>query len=206
MRQKVYPPIPSRGILACDPQLLAAVRGRGKPAPPRLAARRCFLPLFCGAEGLFRPIANAGIAAKARQTRMSSPPDETHAAVTGAFAKIPAWLERDPALIARGRLLDCDCLLGPLHAPFHVAVRSGRIVELTPAPVLMRSWRFSYRATSIAWAQHWQPMPRPGWHDLLALTKRGEAVLEGDLHPFMANLQYFKDVLALPRQYAQVAA
>jgi hypothetical protein len=25
-------------------------------------------------------------------------------------------------------------------------------------------------------------------------------VLEGDLHPFIANLQYFKDVLALPRQ------
>jgi hypothetical protein len=155
---------------------------------------------------LFRPIANAGIAAKARQTRMSSPPDAIDAAVTGAFAKIPAWLERDPALIARGRLLDCDCLLGPLHAPLHVAVRAGRIVELTPAPVLMRSWRFSYRATSLAWAQHWQPMPRPGWHDLLALTKRGEAVLEGDLHPFMANLQYFKDVLALPRQYAEVAA
>ena len=38
------------------------------------------------------------------------------------------------------------------------------------------------------------------------LTKRGEAVLEGDIHPFMANLQYFKDVLALPRQYAKVAA
>jgi hypothetical protein len=74
-------------------------------------------------------------------------------------------------------------------------------VDLTPAPVLMRSWRFSYRATSLAWAQYWQPMPRPGWHDLLALTKRGEAVLEGDLHPFMAHLQYFKDLLALPRHH-----
>jgi hypothetical protein len=178
---------------------------RGPWLPPvRLAAGRHFLPLFCAAEGLFRPIANAGIAAKACQTRMSSHPDETSAAVTAAFAKIPAWLERDPALIARGRFLDCDCLLGPLHAPLHIAIRAGRIVELTPAPVLMRSWRFSYRATSMAWAQYWQPMPRPGWHDLLALTKRGEAVLEGDLHPFMTNLQYFKDVLALPRQYAEV--
>jgi len=34
---------------------------------------------------------------------------------------------------------------------------------------------------------------------LFALTKRGEAVLEGDLHPFMTHLQYFKDLLALPR-------
>ena len=137
---------------------------------------------------------------------MSSPPDATDAAVIDAFAKIPAWLDRDPALIHRGRFLDCDCLLGPVHAPFHVTIRAGRIVDLTAAPVLMRAWRFSYRATSPAWAQHWQPMPRPGWHDLLALTKRGEATLEGELHPFIANLQYFKDVLALPRQYAKAVA
>jgi hypothetical protein len=140
------------------------------------------------------------------RTRMSSAPDAVDAAVFEAFSNIPAWLERSEALIARGRLLDCDCLLGPVEQPFHVAIRAGRIVDLMPAPVLMRSWRFSYRATSLAWAQYWQPMPRPGWHDLLALTKRGEAVLEGDLHPFMAHLQYFKDVLALPRQYAQTAA
>ena len=49
-------------------------------------------------------------------------------------------------------------------------------------------------------------MPRPGWHDLLALTKREEAVLEGDLHPFMAHLQYFKDVLALPRLHRPTVA
>ena len=63
----------------------------------------------------------------------------------------------------------------------------------------MRSWRFSYRATPLAWREYWTPMPRPGFHDLLALTKRGEAILEGELHPFMTHLQYFKDLLALPR-------
>jgi hypothetical protein len=50
------------------------------------------------------------------------------------------------------------------------------------------------------------PMPRPGWHDLLALTKRKEATLEGDLHPFMTHLQYFKDLLALPRHHGGGAA
>jgi len=59
--------------------------------------------------------------------------------------------------------------------------------------------RFSYRASSAAWAEYWKPVPAPGWHDLLALTKREEATLEGDLHLFMTHLQYFKDVLALPR-------
>jgi hypothetical protein len=49
-------------------------------------------------------------------------------------------------------------------------------------------------------------VPKPGFHDLLALTKRGEAVLEGDLHPFIAHLQYFKDVLALPRYRSVMVA
>jgi len=32
-------------------------------------------------------------------------------------------------------------------------------------------------------------------------------VLEGDLHPFMTHLQYFKDLLALPRRdFATVVA
>jgi hypothetical protein len=43
-------------------------------------------------------------------------------------------------------------------------------------------------------------MPEPGWHDLLAIYKRGYAQIDGDLQPLMANLQYVKDVLAAPRQ------
>jgi hypothetical protein len=116
--------------------------------------------------------------------RMSPVPDATDAALTAAFVDIPALLERTPALIARGRFLDCECRLGPLDQPFHVSIR----------------------ASAAAWAEHWKPAPRPGWHDLLALTKRGEAVLEGDLHPFMAHLQYFKDLLALPRHHFAVGA
>jgi hypothetical protein len=131
---------------------------------------------------------------------MISTLNATDAAVIRAFAGIPALLDQAPGLIARGRFLDCECLLGPANHAFHISIRQGRIVDLTPSPVLMRSWRFSYRASPEAWAAYWQPAPRPGFHDLLSLTKRGEAVLEGDLHPFMTNLQYFKDVLALPRR------
>jgi hypothetical protein len=136
---------------------------------------------------------------KACLTHTTPPQHATDAAVANAFAAIPALLERAPGMIARGRTLDCECLLGPTDHPFHASIRSGRIVELVPATVLMRSWRFSYRATPAAWLEYWQPEPRPGWHDLLALIKGKQAVLEGDLHPFMAHLQYFKDVLALPR-------
>jgi hypothetical protein len=128
------------------------------------------------------------------------------AEIIAAFAGLPALLDADVALVARGCRLNVACLLGPKDHPFHVSFAAGRIVEMAPAPILMRSWCFSYRASPIAWAEFWKPVPRPGWHDLLALTKSGEAVLEGDLLPFMTHLQYFKDVLALPRAKAGGAA
>jgi hypothetical protein len=102
-------------------------------------------------------------------------------------------------LTQHGRFVDVDCLLGSTDQAFHVAIRAGRITDMVPAPVLMRSWAFGYRATPEAWTAFWQPMPKAGWHDLLSLTKRGAATLEGDIRPFMSHLQYFKDMLALPR-------
>ena len=114
-------------------------------------------------------------------------------------------LDADAALVARGCRLTVDCLLGSQDHPFHVSFAAGRIVDMAPAPVLMRSWCFSYRASPTAWAEFWRPIPRPGWHDLFALTKTGEARLEGDLLPFMSHLQFFKDVLVLPRGRAGAA-
>jgi hypothetical protein len=125
--------------------------------------------------------------------------------VSEAFVQLPVLLERHPLLIERGRFLDVECLLGSTEQGFHVSIRAGRITDMTPAPVLMRSWQFAYRATPRAWTAFWQTMPKAGWHDLLSLTKRGEATLEGDIRPLMANLQYFKDLLALPRAAGDAA-
>ena len=74
------------------------------------------------------------------------------------------------------------------------------MATLERGPRLMRSVAFSIRATDEAWRQHWRKVPEPGWHDLFALTKRGVASMEGDLRPLLQNLQYFKDLLALPRR------
>jgi hypothetical protein len=125
--------------------------------------------------------------------------------VSATFEQLPTLLERDAALVTRGRLLDVDCLLGSTEQAYHVSIRAGRITDMVPAPVLMRSSTFSYRATPDAWTAFWQPMPKAGWHDLLSLTKRGEATLEGDIKPFMTHLQYFKDLLALPRNVGGTA-
>lgn len=119
--------------------------------------------------------------------------------VINAFEALPGLLEADRELIRAGRWLDVDCLLGPTGQPFLVSIRQGHITALSPAPKTMPSWRFSYTASPRGWIEYWRTEPKPGWHDLLSLTKRGEAALAGEIHPFMTHLQYFKDLLALPR-------
>ena len=106
----------------------------------------------------------------------------------------------DPALVRRGRFLTTDFLVEVGDEPFQVAVEHGRIVSVTRGAEPARPWRFAIRASAEAWREFWQPVPRPGYHDLFALTRFGHARIEGDLLPLMANLRYIKDVLAAPRR------
>ena len=84
--------------------------------------------------------------------------------------------------------------------PFYLTLREGALADLARGPRLLRSVAFSVRGSDEAWQRHWQAVPEPGWHDLFALTKRGAASIDGDLRPLLQNLQYFKDLLALPRR------
>jgi hypothetical protein len=58
------------------------------------------------------------------------------------------------------------------------------------------------RASREAWEKFWSPAPQPGYTDLFALVKGKLLRIEGDLHPFMSNLLYFKGVLAAERSAA----
>ena len=113
---------------------------------------------------------------------------------------LPALAAADADLVRRGRLLDVEMAVEAGSRLVFVTIRAGTVVAVTPGPGLMRSWRFAVRASLPAWEAYWQPVPPPGWHDLLALSKRGALRFEGDLHPMVANLQYVKDLLALPRR------
>jgi hypothetical protein len=115
------------------------------------------------------------------------------------FERLPQLLEADPDLVRRGAFLDTRFQVGIGKIPFDIVVAAGRVTAFERGPFVMRTWRFAIRGNAEAWGRWWQPMPEPGWHDLFAMTKRGDIVLEGDLQPLMANLQYLKDLLVLPR-------
>jgi hypothetical protein len=120
--------------------------------------------------------------------------------LAAAFEQVPRLLAEDAILVRRGAFLDARFQVGIGAIPFDVTVAAGRIAALVRGPFVMSSWRFAVRGSAEGWGRLWQPVPDPGWHDLLALAKRGCVVLEGDLQPLMANLQYVKDLLVLPRR------
>jgi hypothetical protein len=119
------------------------------------------------------------------------------------FERLADLLAADPDLGRRGRWVQAECRVEIGAEPFHLAIRDGALEEFVRGRRLMRSVAFSIRGSDEAWQRHWQRTPEPGWHDLFALTKRGEAAIDGDLRPLLQNLQYFKDLLALPRRLSE---
>lgn len=115
------------------------------------------------------------------------------------FARLRDLVAADTDLIRRGRWLAVDCRVDVGSEPFFLSIRDGALAGLERGPRLLRSTAFAFRASDEGWTNYWKPIPDPGWHDLFALTKRGAASMDGDLRPFLQNLQYFKDLLALPR-------
>jgi hypothetical protein len=116
-----------------------------------------------------------------------------------SILSLPDLVNNDAALVRRGRYLTATFLVEAGATEFLVRVVEGRIAAVEPGPFLMRSWTFALRASD-AWQRFWEPVPAPGYHDLLAMKKLGVARIEGDLAPLMANLRYVKDVVAAPRR------
>jgi len=114
--------------------------------------------------------------------------------------KLPELVNGDERLVWRGRFLTGGFLIQVGDDSYLVSIQSGRIVSVERGPFYMRSWKFSVRAPAEAWEKLWDPVPRPGYTDILGVMKRGEARIEGDLQPLIANLRYMKEILATPRR------
>ncbi len=127
-------------------------------------------------------------------------------AVTQPIESIAASANADAWLVQRGRFLDVTFLLGVGDISYLVRIHRGRVEAIAKGPFVMPRATFSLRASEAAWTTFWQPIPPPGFHDLIAMIKTGALALEGDQLPFFANLRYFKELLALPRPAAAPTA
>ena len=105
----------------------------------------------------------------------------------------------DARLVSRGRYLDAVLLMGVGEATWRFDIRRGQVATAETGPFVMPASTFSLHASAEEWRAFWEPVPRPGHHDIFAMMKRRVLRVDGDLHPLMANLFYFKAFLAAPR-------
>ena len=115
------------------------------------------------------------------------------------MARLPEFLNTNLQLVWRGRYLNTTFLLQSGPDSYYISLREGKIHEVTTGTQLLKSWTFALKASHDAWLKHWLSYPPPGWQDIFAMKKIGEATVEGDLYPLMSNLRYIKELVALPR-------
>lgn len=119
--------------------------------------------------------------------------------LTRRLALLPQRVNGDPTLVRRGRFITLELRIELGTFPYTIAIERGRIAALDQETRPLRSYRFAVRGGAESWRAFWQPIPPPHHHDIFALQKLGAFRIDGDLYPLMANLLYFKDVLAAPR-------
>ena len=112
-----------------------------------------------------------------------------------------AAINADPVLRRWGRLMEADVLLEVGDRSWRWVVRNGALASVTEGPFVMPSWTVALRADPAAWAVFMRPEPTPGFHDLMALVRRGALRVEGDLRPFMQHLLWFKGVFGKLREH-----
>jgi hypothetical protein len=117
-----------------------------------------------------------------------------------AFDRLGEFANADPWLVHRGRFLDVTFLVEEGEAQYLVRIHRGRVETVQKGPFVLPRWTFALRASAEAWTDFWKAIPPPGQHDLIAMLRMRTLRIEGDQQPFMANLRYFKDLLALPRE------
>ena len=115
---------------------------------------------------------------------------------------IASFVNADARLVARGLFVTTRFLIAIDDTYYVIAIEQGRVAKVTPGPFITPDYSFALRASREVWEKFWQPKPPLGFTDIFALVKQKLMRVEGDLHPFMSNLLYFKDVLAAPSKVA----
>ena len=115
---------------------------------------------------------------------------------------IPKHVNADANLVRRGRFVDTTFMIAIDETYYLLRIQEGRVTKVMPGPFITPDFSFALRASRAVWEKFWQPLPPLGFTDVFALVKQKLMRVEGDIHPFMANLFYFKDVIAAPRKEA----
>lgn len=115
------------------------------------------------------------------------------------FLALPHAVSQTPHLARLGALFSETVLVEVDTHEFYLHFDKGALTKVSEGPSRKTPWRFALRTDAAALDGFWQPLPKPGFHDIFGLAKIGRARIDGDILCLVRSLRFFKEVMALPR-------
>ena len=112
------------------------------------------------------------------------------------FLKLVEKDERRETLSEMARYLNTNFIISTIDTEYLVNIEKGVVTSVQEGPLVMPSYNFKLTAPKDEWLKFLQPIPQPGSHDIIAMLRRKVLKFDGDLHPLMSHLLYFKLLLA----------
>jgi hypothetical protein len=104
----------------------------------------------------------------------------------------------DPMLMRRARFLELEFALDLGDGPALVRVNRGQVSATAAGPAARPA--FSIIGPREAWAEFAKPLPKPGYHHLMAMNENHHTRFEGDVYPLLVNLFFITGLLSKLRQ------
>ena len=104
--------------------------------------------------------------------------------------------EKRSQLSMMAKYLNTCFMISTIENEYLVNIEKGIVKNVEEGPFVMPSYVFKLTAPKDEWLKFLQPIPQPGSHDIIAMLRRKVLKFEGDLHPLMSHLLYFKLLLA----------
>lgn len=111
----------------------------------------------------------------------------------------------DKQLLRLGRLASLSLCIRINDTPFYLVIDNGRLERIDTGPFHLRHADLELSASWDNWQRFFQPVPPPGFHDILAMSSYFHLRVTGNQHLLREHLAYLKHLLALPRQRNQPA-
>ena len=116
------------------------------------------------------------------------------------FESLASKVNKNAHIQRLGRGCSTKFVLQVDDEQFHLSVESGQITSIAKGPFQMRGSSFVIAAAKDTWIEFMRPIPRPGFHDIFAMSASGNARIEGDINILLGHLAYFKAVLDMLRK------
>ena len=121
------------------------------------------------------------------------------------FKSLAKKNERRSQISIMAQYLNTCCMISTIDNEYLVNIEKGIVTNVEEGPFVMPSYIFKLTASKDEWFKFLQHTPQPGSHDIIAMLRRKVLKFEGDLHPFMSHLLYFKLLLASLRSTESIS-